>query len=175
MAPNNYTYTYNALFDFDKKTGLFEDPPTPLPANPLEASKCWLEDKGPGPTIVGPTKVKIKNKGHDVKIRVASKNVPPAAQVQIVACFGRPVNAPQQERASPFDLNSKTDHVETTFFLPLSPITAGGDWILSLGAIDKAPGDPKETHHYEFALGVIVEAKGEVRHYGEDPGMDIDM
>jgi len=82
-------------------------------------------------------------------------------------------------RGSPFGKNpggGQPTFVKTTFMAPPDPLSQSpGAWTFNLGKIDLYSADPELVHRYEFALGVIVTDPviGVVRHYGEDPEMDV--
>jgi hypothetical protein len=104
--------------------------------------------------------------------------VPADATLQLAVTFGRPVRA-NQAQASPFKVGGA---VRTTFvFGPITrnSSTAGGAvpvaWFFPLGDLAAATGTPDDdlTDRYEFSLGIIVNSGGVIRHYGEDPEMDV--
>lgn len=109
-----------------------------------------------------------------------------AATVQFVASFGRP--APfLQPQASPFTDDGKdTGAILTTFvegpvtrnFLSSADLNTG--WFFRLGHVVKRPkGNFKArlSHRYQFSVGIIVTnvvaGVTTIRHFGEDPDMDV--
>ena len=98
---------------------------------------------------------------------------PPAGiKVQLVVVFGRPVRA-NQPQASPF---TKAGIGVITNFVkgPITKNTTNG-WFFVLDKIATKPTNDNLAHRYEFAVGVIVtdSANNVLRHFGEDPEMDI--
>ena len=187
-------YMYNLLFNFDNTDGLFDRiPDTTNPAlQDLKSSNVWLEatgltttlanaetptlwtDLGTGSTLYLPSN---PNPG-DLGIRIApdllSASPPsPAATLLVVVSFGRPDPSPQPQ-ASPFTHNGNIGgRVLTTFVLPAATKNTTRGWYLKFGRIAKRPGHPKLAHRYQFSVGVILTDGTTVRHYGEDPEMDV--
>jgi hypothetical protein len=145
------------------------DPPNPEDPS-LEADYNW-NDLGQAATLLLPSN---PNPGW---ICIRAVNDPDGSvpdTLQLVVAFGRPARA-FQPQASPFtDVNG---HIVTTFVKEPVPTVRNTSraWFYSLGQIANAkrPGHPKLTHRYEFAVGLIVTARGKTYYYGEDPEMDI--
>lgn len=162
---------------------------TPEPSNPNpptfnpEAPAIWTDLKEATGTLL----LQMTPDPGNICIRIAPDpdvTAPPAdLKIQLVVCFGRPVKA-RQPQASPFTVGGE---VRTTFlFGPIarnSPNGAGAAgnvaWFFNLGKMQPQtlPGDRNRTHRFEFALGVIATSgpagAETIRHFGEDPEMDI--
>lgn len=168
----------------------------------LRKSHNWLERR-PGPPMVDPEDGSWDDLGEastlllhsvpppdEILIRVApdKRGLLPnaAATVQFVASFGRP--APfQQPQASPFtDDGTAGGAVLTTFVwgpVPRNTPSAADlntGWVFTLGEVAKRPAGPfraRLSHRYQFSVGIIVTnvvgGVATVRHYGEDPDMDV--
>lgn len=184
-------FTYNVLFKFDNNDGLFsgDDPTLGVPPE-LRASKNWLEIPGDLPNSFDPEVANWTDLGEantlmlntsqnpgDICIRIAPDRRGPVpsttATLQLVVSFGRPSKF-LQPQASPFTHNGNPNgNILTTF--PFGPITRNTSrgWFFTFGKIAKTPGKPKQIHRYEFSIGIIVIDGGTVRHYGEDPEIDI--
>jgi hypothetical protein len=79
-----------------------------------------------------------------------------------------------QPQASPFTHDgSPGGNVITTFsFGPITRNTSEG-WFFKFGRIARNSGNQRLTHRYQFSVGVIVTDGPKIRHYGEDPEMDV--
>jgi hypothetical protein len=176
------------------------DPANPNPSgafNP-EVDANW-EDLGPRGTLFMP-KTALAQMAN-LAIRVATVNspaAPPAGMtLQLVVSFGHPDIAARTHFASPFTDNGTapasapvaagTGSVQTTFTstFPASnglPNTSAG-WFFpltrssnpyALNPVAIGPDKANVTDRYEFSLGAIVtDGTGVIRHYGEDPEMDV--
>jgi len=191
-------YMFNLLFNFDKTDGLFSGDDdtvgTGIPGE-LRASKNWLERK-PGGGAFDPEANVWEDLGEasalmltsnpppsEICIRVAPHHggtIPsPDATLQLVVSFGRPVLF-RQEQASPF---VDGGNIVTTFAFGMNPASTlqrntSRGWFFSLGEVVKRPGagpggNKRLVHRYQFSVGVIVTDGATVRHYGEDPEMDV--
>jgi hypothetical protein len=184
-------YMFNALFKFDETGGLFSgDDPTPGIPAVLRKSNNWLELQGNAGTPNFPEDAAWQDLGQattlllhsnpnpgDICIRIAPDHRGPipsnAATLQLVAAFGRP-SPFFQPQASPFTHNgTPAGNILTTFVLGPAPRNTSEGWFLNLGRIVRRPGHPALSHRYQFSLGVIVTDGAAVRHYGEDPEMDV--
>jgi hypothetical protein len=197
-------FIYNLIFEWGKRNGNFRTPgmsvleqsktwleahvatPAVPPAHSeSEMNSCLLFTE----VGVAGSCLFLSNSqdaGSEIWVRVAEHSSDPApggTKVKLAACFGRPVSAAQTE-SSPF---VDGQQIITTF---LSGAVSGWtrtldtanrrkttEWWFRLGPITPtpAPTQPNVNFRYEFAIGIVATSGNSMRHYGEDPEMDIGM
>ncbi len=152
----------------------------PEPANPnppaFDPETANWTDLGQASTILLPFSANPGN----ICVRIAPDPVgppppiplDPRATLQLVVSFGAPARA-RQKQASPFQ--TPDGSIMTTFAFGPSPRNTSAGWFFPLGSIALAPAHVNLTDRYEFTVGFIVNSGGLVRHYGEDPDMDVGL
>ena len=158
------------------------EPPDPNPPafNP-ESNNKWDNLQEANATLLLP----IRSNPGNICIRIVpdpdAPPVPDDIEVQLVVCFGRPLKA-RQPQSSPFTEGGAVKTTFVTDFRPRNSPNGEGQsgnvaWFFPLGimAPQTLPNDRNKTHRFEFAVGVIARSASlnRIRHYGEDPEMDI--
>jgi len=184
-------FALNMLFDFGSDDGLFVDPPAiPNPNDGTINSKHWLTTPQPNlpPNFntddgaqwmdsgaAGTLLIKSTGVKHFIGLRIAPiQALDPAATLELIVAFGRPVIA-RQRFASPFR-NQNGRSISLFHLGPEARQPGKIGWFFPLDQIKlPIPARDHETHRYEFAVGIEVTSGGQTRQYGEDPQFDVGL